>query len=189
MAPLAARGVLAGPDSPEGLLQQAAPRACPPGGPSPRLRPLHEGEFTVLPGLRGVARHACHPGLAMAYRVEFSGRSVVYCPYHEVNPVRAAWSAHEAEKFRALFRGADLLVHGFRRSLADPPVDDNLGRGAWEPAVELAAECGVRRLALVPISGHFPLPEGLETRASEMLAAKSPGASCVLARPGLTIAL
>ena len=118
------------------------------GGRTPLLFPQREGEFQLETGVIAATRYSQHPGLTLAYRVDVQDRRVVYCPAHEIKPDASGWKGHEMSKFRALFYNADVLLHGYRRSLSDPRPDDDLGRGAWEPVVDLAAECGVRQLVL-----------------------------------------
>ena len=169
---------LAGPDDAESRLARCAPPMCAtlPSGAraTPMLYPQREGEFGLAPGVRAETRYTQHPGTCLAYRVVVQGRAVVYCPAHEIVPDLAAWNKHEWEKFRDLFEDADLLIHGFRRSLTEDPPKDALGRGAWEPVVDLAADAGTRYLALVPLTPQTQT-EGVRLRAEERLAVKNPG--------------
>lgn len=171
---------LAGPDENEGYLQRCAPPMCAtmPDGrrATPMLYPQREGEFGLAPGIRAETRFTQHPGTCLAYRVAVQGRAVVYCPAHEVAPDLASWNKHEWEKFRDLFEDADLLIHGYRRSLIEEAPKDAQGRGAWEPVVDLAGDAAVRHLALVPLTPQTST-EGVKFRAEERLAVKNPGAS------------
>ena len=166
---------LAGPDSPENHLQRLGPRLAATTASGDRalpfLYPQREGDFQLAPGVLGQAQYALHPELTIAYRVDLQGRRIVYCPAHEVDPSPHGWRGHEMNKFRAFFRDADLLIHGWRRSLADPAVDDGLGKGAWEPVVDLAAESRVKRLALVALPGATAVPD-LQARLARRIAEK-----------------
>jgi hypothetical protein len=169
------RLTVGGPDSPENVLQHLGPKLIAEtkagSRAHPRLLPLREGDLELAPGLRVRAQYALHPELTLAYRLEFSGRTVIWCPAHEVDPEPKGWRGHEMDKFRAFFASADLLIHGYRRSLADKALDDGLGRGAWEPVVDLAAEAKVRHLVLVPLQGAKPIPD-LQARAQKRAAGK-----------------
>jgi CheY-like chemotaxis protein len=177
-AALLARGGrvnLAGPDDAESRLQQLAPAMCAdaPGGgrATPLLYPQREGEFALTPGgARAVTRLTQHSGTCLAYRVELQGRVLVYCPAHEIHPELAKLNKHEHEKFRDFFEDADLLLHGYRRSVVDEAPKDAVGSGAWEPVVDLAAAAGVKRIALLPMAKDAPT-DGLQFRIEERLAA------------------
>ncbi len=169
-----ARLNLAGPDDAESSLNRYAAYVCaslPTGARAmPLLFPQREGEFSLAPGVRAVTRYTQHPGACLAYRLELQGRSIVYCPAHELSPDLVLRNKHELDKFRSFFSGADLLLHGYRRSLDEKPFQDGLGNGAWEPVVDLAAEAGVRHLTLLPQVGAPT--EGLQERIALRLGAK-----------------
>ena len=152
---------IGGPDSPDSPLQRLAPRMCrkAPGAALPMLYPQKEDEVQLAPGISLTCRYARHPGASMAYRVETRDKSVVYCPVNEIDPDPKVWRSHEADKFRKFFKGANVLVHGFRRSQEDPKADDGHGTGAWEPIIDMAAEAGVRELILLPQPGVLPPPD------------------------------
>jgi CheY-like chemotaxis protein len=174
-----------GPDDPEGNLQRLAPRLCvtlPRGRVTPLLYPQREGEFQLMEGVQTRAQYAYHPGFTLAYRIDLYGKRVVYCPAHEIKPDPGAWQSHEMNKFRAFFAKADLLLHGYRRSLTDPELDDGLGRGAWEPVVDLAAEAKVQHLLLFPQPGAFQLRD-LQLRVDKRIASKALSLRCTVARP------
>lgn len=166
---------VAGPDDAESKLQQLAPPICAtlPGGAraTPLLYPQREGEFALMDGARAVTRLTQHSGTCLAYRVEIQGRSIVYCPAHEVHPDLAKLNKHEYAKFRDFFKDADLLLHGYRRSVVDEPSKDAIGNGAWEPIVDLAADAGVDRIALLPMAADTQT-DGLQFRIEERLVAQ-----------------
>ncbi|MEK7389276.1 MAG: response regulator [Elusimicrobiota bacterium] len=163
---------VAGPDEAESWLQKLAYPMCAtlPNGArvTPLLWPQREGEFALAPGVRVVTRLTQHPGTCLAYRLEVQGRSIVYCPTHEIQPNSAVQHKHEYAKFRDFFKRADLLLHGYRRSLADPSPNDAFGRGAWEPIIDLAADANVDRIALIPLTLDTPT-DGVRARIEERL--------------------
>ncbi|MFA5138037.1 MAG: response regulator [Elusimicrobiota bacterium] len=179
-----ARVKLGGPDSAEASLQHVAPRLCRDVSGRrgmPLLYPQREGESHLAPGVVLTSRHTLHPGSTLAYRVDLQGRRVVYCPAHDIDPSPRAWRSHEADKFRAFFSKAHLLIHGFRRSLSDPRVDDGGGTGAWEPVVDMAAESEVCTLVLLPLPGAVGL-EGLPVRVAQRVESKGVHLRCGVAR-------
>jgi CheY-like chemotaxis protein len=140
-----------GPDSPETHLNHAArwltrgtgaPRAM------PLLQPLREGEISLFPGTFATAFYTLYPGLTMGYRFDLQGRRIVYCPAHIPNPDPSTADDYDARKFRRIFAGADILLHGFARSLSTP------GDGAaWEVVQDHAAYAGVKQLLMFPLPG------------------------------------
>ena len=167
---------VAGPDEVESTLQQVAPKMCATlssgARATPLLYPQREGEFALAPGMRAVSRLTQHAGTCLAYRVELQGRSIVYCPAHEVHPDLARLNKHEHAKFRDFFKGADLLLHGYRRSIVEESPKDGVGSGAWEPVVDLAAASGVKRIALMPMAADTPT-DGIQFRIEERLLAQN----------------
>jgi CheY-like chemotaxis protein len=161
---------VAGPDETDGMLQRCAPPLCATRQDgtrgTPLLYPQREGEFSLSTTVKAETRLTQHPGTCLAYRLVVQGRAIVYCPAHEVHPDLSKWNPHEHEKFRDLFEDADLLVHGYRRSLVGEGDPKDAWRGAWEPVVDLAAEAGVRHLALVPLLDTTP-HDGIGFRAEE----------------------
>jgi len=163
-----ARVRLAGPDVPGSPLHSLAPQFMRASGVTrtlPLLQTLREGELPIGPGLTLYAQYALHPGTTLAYRLDAYGRRIVFCPAHAPSPDPAARDSHDARKFRTLFSAADVLVHGFSRSLSER------GDGAaWEAVVDHAAAAGVKQLLLVPLDGAVPadLPERVAARASAL---------------------
>ncbi|HAM34683.1 MAG TPA: hypothetical protein DEB40_02745 [Elusimicrobia bacterium] len=135
---------VAGPDTPEGDLQLLAPgmsehAAAASYGHLPLLFPQREGEFALAPGVVGAVRYTRFPGVAVAYGVDFHGRRVVYCPWHQFDAASCSRRDHEWEKFRSFFQGADILIHGCQA-----------GCGPWESVVDMALAARVKRLILLP---------------------------------------
>jgi CheY-like chemotaxis protein len=148
---------LAGPDSPEGPLNHIAPRmtrGLRAGRRLPMVHPLREGEISLFPGAFATAFHSLHPGLTMGYRFDFPNRRVVYCPAHIPNPDPAQIEGHDARKFRNFFANADMMLHGFERSVTEA------GDGAaWEAVQDHAAYAGVKHLMLVRSSRTASAPD------------------------------
>ena len=147
-----------GPDSPETHLNHLARRLSRGAGVTralPLLQPLRESEISLYPGVFATAFYTLYPGLTMGYRLDLPNRRIVYCPAHIPNPDPATADDHDARKFRKLFANADLMLHGFGRSLKEP------GDGAaWEVVQDHAAYAGVKQLLLFPLPGT-PVPAGM----------------------------
>jgi CheY-like chemotaxis protein len=146
-----------GPDSPETHLNHLARRLSLGAKVTrslPLLQPLRESEISLFPGVFATAFYTLYPGLTMGYRLDLPNRRVVYCPAHVPNPDPATADDHDARKFRKIFASADLMLHGFSRSIREP------GEGAaWETVQDHAAYAGVKQLLLFPLPGTATAPE------------------------------
>jgi CheY-like chemotaxis protein len=122
-----------------------------------------EGTFD-LGSVRVTTRFLNHPGLAMGYRLEAGGVSVVYATDHEPHS-RHLGEAPEAkggvppvhredERHIEFLAGADLLIHDAQYTLEEYPEKVTWGHTPAEWAVDFACAGGVRRLALFH---HDPL--------------------------------
>ena len=204
-APLLAAGSsvkLAGPEDVETTLPHLAPRlsvGLPLHGmkaplvfptktkATPLLYPLREGEFALAAGVMGMARYTHHPGLALAYRFEIHGRSLVYCPCNEIRLDSVSWNRHELDKFRSLLAGVDLLIHGYGRSSEQPRPSDGLNACSWEAVVDMATDAKVRNLLLVPLVDVAP--HNVLDLARRRIAALRSAMFCTVASPGETFVL
>ncbi|MBI5240437.1 MAG: response regulator [Elusimicrobia bacterium] len=204
-APLLAAGgsvKVAGPDDAETTLPRIAPRISAglplhgmkaprafPARPeaTPLLYPMREGEFALAPGVMGMARYTHHPGSALAYRLDMSGRRLVYCPCNEVRLDASSWNRHELDKFRALFSGVDLLIHGYGRSSEQPRPGDGVNACCWEAVVDMATDARVRQLLLVPLAGASA--RDVAALARLRVAALHSSMLCSVAAPGETVVL
>jgi len=124
---------------------------------------LAEGSFD-LGSVRVTTRFLNHPGLAMGYRLETEGVSLVYATDHEphsrhlgeapdgkggVLPVH-----REDQRHVEFLAGADLVIHDAQYTLEEYPKRLTWGHTPAEWAVDFARAGGVRRLALFH---HDPL--------------------------------
>jgi len=124
----------------------------------PPLFPLH---FSMLPGMvmfnelsddqfmigdaLVTARVIPHVGPTLGYRVDWNGRSVVYISDHQMptDGTHSAWPG-----VFDLCNGADLLIHDAQYTVEEFAEKRDWGHCTPDYAVWLAAEAGVRRLAL-----------------------------------------
>jgi len=105
-----------------------------------------EGATVGEARVTGCAVTPPHPTLThstTAYRIDLSGRSLVYATDHEVGlePDRDA-------ALVALARGADLLIHDAYCTPEDYESMKGWGHSTFEQAVRMAVEAGVDRLVL-----------------------------------------
>jgi CheY-like chemotaxis protein/phosphoribosyl 1,2-cyclic phosphodiesterase len=124
---------------------------------------LAEGSFKL--GSVGVTtRFLNHPGLAMGYRLEAEGVSMVYATDHEphsrhrgeapdakgeIPPVH-----REDQRHVEFLAGADLVIHDAQYTLEEYPGKVTWGHTPAEWAVDFACAAGARHLALFH---HDPL--------------------------------
>jgi phosphoribosyl 1,2-cyclic phosphodiesterase len=92
-----------------------------------------------------MARLIPHVGPTCGYRVEWDGRSVAYMSDHQM-PYDG--SMHAADAAIELAAGADLLIHDAQYTTKEFAHKSTWGHCTVEYAVWLAAEAGVRQLAL-----------------------------------------
>jgi CheY-like chemotaxis protein/phosphoribosyl 1,2-cyclic phosphodiesterase len=129
-----------------------------------RYHDLAEGRFT-LGGVRVTSRYLNHPGIAMGYRLEADGVTVVYATDHEPHSPhqpdvggpagsRTPPVHREDQRHVEFLAGADLVIHDTQYTLAEYQGKVGWGHTPAERAVDFAVAAGARRLALFH---HDPL--------------------------------
>jgi len=130
-----------------------------------RYHDVGEGVFEVG-GVHVVTRYLNHPALALGYRLEAGGVSVVYAVDHEphARPDREAGlprgasvavPVHREDRRHIEFlTGADLVIHDAQYTLEEYQGKVGWGHSPAEYAVDVALAAGGRRLALIH---HDPL--------------------------------
>ena len=114
-----------------------------------------------------------HPGIAVGFRIEAGGQSVVYTsdhePFHRVKP--GAQSEKEERKVTEFAQGADLWIREAQYTEEEYVVKKGWGHSTFDDAMLSAAEAKVKRLS---VFHHDPLHddvfldgivEGLQARA------------------------
>jgi phosphoribosyl 1,2-cyclic phosphodiesterase len=86
-----------------------------------------------------------HVGATNGYRVEMAGVSVAYLPDHQ-QPIDGGFAI--AESVLELCDGVDLLIHDAQYTPAEFAAKAHWGHCTIDYALHVAAEAGVRRLAL-----------------------------------------
>jgi CheY-like chemotaxis protein/phosphoribosyl 1,2-cyclic phosphodiesterase len=131
-------------------------------GATIRYHELVEGTFE-LGAVRVTARYLNHPGLALGYRLEAGGVSVVYATDHEPHsrhhpdvsdPAQLLPIHREDQRHVEFLAGADLVIHDAQYTLEEYPSKLSWGHSPAELAVNFALAAGAKRLALFH---HDPL--------------------------------
>jgi phosphoribosyl 1,2-cyclic phosphodiesterase len=112
-----------------------------------------------------------HPGGCIGYRIEWSGRAMVYA----TDTAHGDPAADAA--LRGLCEGADLLIYDAMLTDAEFKTRSGWGHSTWREGARLAGDCGVRKLVLFH---HAP------ERDDKALAALAAEAASV--RPGTVAA-
>lgn len=133
--------------------------------------------FEPAEGVTVSCASAAHDGGALAWRIDFDGRSLVYVPDHEAgDPETDRTLAH----FSA---GCDLLIHD--ATLPEAAPRGRHGHSSWGAAVLAARRAEARRLAL--FHHHPEAGDDHLDRLAERAAGTLPGT--LVARAGLTLDL
>lgn len=151
---------------------------------------LAPGEPVELAGLRVTPFAQDHPGGSFGYRFEAQGKVFVY----------STDSEHQDEAlrpdhvYRDFVRGADLLVFDAQYVFSDAAYSrENWGHSSNIQGVELAVECGVKRLCLFhhdPARSDEELANYLQetVRYAELMAGEG-GLAVLMAFDGLAVEL
>jgi CheY-like chemotaxis protein/phosphoribosyl 1,2-cyclic phosphodiesterase len=158
-------------------------------GATLRWHDLGEGAFDVG-GVRATAHYLNHPALALGYRLEAGGVSVVYATDHEpharalpdpgrpVGPDRRDSPVHREDRRHVEFlTGADLVIHDSQYTAEEYPQKVGWGHTPVEWTVDYAVAAGARRLALFhhdPLRDDDALDRVLEACRRRAAAAGSP---------------
>jgi CheY-like chemotaxis protein/phosphoribosyl 1,2-cyclic phosphodiesterase len=124
-----------------------------------RFHDLGECRFTIG-GVQVTAQYLNHPALALGYRLESGGATVVYSVDHEPhspNPVEHPGEppAHvEDRRHVDLLAEADLVIHDAQYTIEEYPQKTGWGHTPAEWATDYAVAAEARRLALFH---HDPL--------------------------------
>jgi phosphoribosyl 1,2-cyclic phosphodiesterase len=115
---------------------------------------VKEGSIDIG-GIRVSTRYLNHPALALGYRLEADGATLVYVTDHEpysLHPLGAAPGSppvhHEDRRHVSFLEGADLVIHDAQYTLDEFPERSGWGHTPVERAVDYALLAGARRLAL-----------------------------------------
>ena len=119
---------------------------------------LAEG-FRDINGVRVGAQFLNHPAIALGYRLETDGISMVYLCDHEpyweslwhsgAEPGKLESILHEGDRRHAAFmRDADVVIHDAQYTPEEYPSKKNWGHSTWSYVTGIAAAAGVKTLFL-----------------------------------------
>src|SRR5580658_5249552 len=143
-------------------------------------RDLTEGTHD-LGGVQVSAQLLNHPAIALGYRIEADGASLLYLCDHEPyweplwhsdsEPGKLESILHEGDRRHALFmQNADVVIHDAQYTPEEYPARKNWGHSTHSYVAQLAAAAGVKRLFL---THHDPVHDDgfladIEKRAQEL---------------------
>ncbi|MCI0538703.1 MAG: MBL fold metallo-hydrolase [Verrucomicrobiales bacterium] len=128
-----------------------------------------------------------HPGGGYGYRLEESGRTVVFIPDNELDPPYPKTTAFD--EFVEFCRGADILIHDAQYVDEDMPLKRGWGHSLVRQTCELAAAAEVKHLLLYH---HDPdrtddALDALQADARTRFLAHHSGVRCTAAFEGLML--
>jgi CheY-like chemotaxis protein/phosphoribosyl 1,2-cyclic phosphodiesterase len=145
-------------------------------------RDLNEGAME-LDGVRFTAQFLNHPAIALGYRIEADGVSLLYLCDHEpyweslwrsdAEPGRLESILHDGDRRHAAFmQNADVVIHDAQYTPEEYPAKKNWGHSTYSYVAQIAAAANVKRLFL---THHDPTHsdeflDGVEERAREIAA-------------------
>ncbi len=148
-------------------------------------------------GVRISAQLLNHPAVALGYRIEADGASLLYLCDHEPywerlwhsdsTPGTMESILHEGDRRHALFmQNADVVIHDSQYTPEEYPAKKNWGHSTYSYVVQLAAAAGVKRLFL---THHDPTHDDafladMERRAQEIAIAAGSDMRVSCAREG-----
>ena len=150
-------------------------------GATIRFHDLAEGPFSIG-SVRVTAQYLNHPALALGYRIESGGASVVYSVDHEPHTPNPAGIPGEPpthiedRRHVDLLAGADLVIHDAQYTIAEYPQRTGWGHTPAEWAVDYGMAADARRLALFhhdPLRSDEALDALVETCRARAVAAGS----------------
>jgi CheY-like chemotaxis protein len=112
-----------------------------------------------LGGFRIATQLLNHPAIALGYRIEADGASLLYLCDHEPyweplwhsdsEPGKIESILHDGDRRHALFmQNADVVIHDAQYTPAEYPAKKNWGHSTYSYVTQLAAAAGVKRLFL-----------------------------------------
>jgi CheY-like chemotaxis protein/ribonuclease BN (tRNA processing enzyme) len=150
-----------------------------------------------LQGVRVSAQLLNHPAIALGYRVEADGASLLYLCDHEpfweplwhstAEAGKLESILHDGDRRHALFmQGADVVIHDAQYTPEEYPPKKNWGHSTYSYVTQIAAAAGVKRLIL---THHDPTHDdaflaGIEMRAQDLAASMGSPMEVFCAREG-----
>jgi phosphoribosyl 1,2-cyclic phosphodiesterase/CheY-like chemotaxis protein len=135
-----------------------------------------------------------HPGLAIAFRVDWQGKSVVYLTDHELYTRLSGDNELNRKLDREIdtfAKGADLYIREAQYTEEEYPAKKGWGHSTWKDAVESAHAASVRRLSLYH---HEPMHDddaidGIVARCHDYMKERGMNFECTAAAEGQELVL
>ncbi len=143
-----------------------------------QAHPVAPDKTMKLGDLRVSCCRLCHPGDAVAYRLDYRGRSLVYATDHEHNE-------DDDKTLIDLAKGADILIYDSMYTDAEHEKHPGWGHSTWRAGVEIARAATVGQLVLFH---HLPERSDEQVAALER-SAKRAFSGAFAAREGMTLEL
>ncbi|MDQ1468710.1 MAG: hypothetical protein QOJ99_190, partial [Bryobacterales bacterium] len=159
-------------------------------------RDLTEGVHEVE-GVRVTAQFLNHPAIALGYRIEADGVSVLYLCDHEpyweplwrsdVEPGSLEAILHDGDRRHAAFmQNADIVIHDSQYTPEEYPAKKNWGHSTYSYVAQIAAAADVRKLFL---THHDPTHnddflDAMEAKAQQIAASLNSPLQISCAREG-----
>jgi len=103
-------------------------------------------EFLGQEGFHIQRHRTNHPGVCFGYRLDHNGKSLVFMPDNELQPVEKHWTT--MEKLADFCRGVDVLMHDAQFVPRDFPLKRGWGHSLFGQTCELAAMAEAKHLIL-----------------------------------------
>ncbi|TVQ11596.1 MAG: hypothetical protein EA364_10040 [Balneolaceae bacterium] len=91
---------------------------------------------------------ANHARTTAMYKLRTGNKTIVYAPDNELEPIENGIIQDFRVQMRNFLSDADLLIHDGQYERSAYPSKKGWGHSAWQEAVEIAAEAGVKELIL-----------------------------------------
>jgi CheY-like chemotaxis protein/phosphoribosyl 1,2-cyclic phosphodiesterase len=150
-----------------------------------------------LGDIRVSAQFLNHPAIALGYRIEADGASLLYLCDHEPyweplwhsgsEPGKLESILHDGDRRHAAFmQNADVVIHDSQYTPEEYPAKKNWGHSTYSYVTQIAAAAGVKRLFL---THHDPMHTDdflfdMERKAQELAASIGTGMRVSCAREG-----
>ncbi|MEX1135361.1 MAG: response regulator [Balneolales bacterium] len=87
-----------------------------------------------------------HPVATAIYKIHINGKIIIYCPDNELIPEENGKTIPYRDYLRRYIKNADVVIHDGQYDREGYQSKKHWGHSAWEEAVEMCAECGVKNM-------------------------------------------
>lgn len=156
-----------------------------------QLYVFQEGDYDLLPGVRVSTFYTNHPTTTLGYRLDFAGRSLVYCPDSEFIGESATALQDYDETLGRKCRHVDLLIHNCRYNSQDYAKHKNQGHSCLTDVLDFAVAQEVDQLLLFHLDASYSAADidAMNEQARQYLKSKSSNLLYQIAKEGSTINL